>query len=223
MEPRSLQFISTACAGEQAGGSSETLVQRVSTDSRQIQPGDLFVALPGERFDGHDFLIEVANKGAAGVMIERNRKRPDLDVCPMILVDNTAVPSAASPLPIAKIFALPIVAVGGSNGKTTTKELLASVLKQKLPTLSSEASFNNDIGVPLTLLKLDKTHKAAVVEVGTNHPGEIANLVGMVTPTYGVITSIGREHLEFFGDPRRRRPGGRLARGTPSRRWKTFH
>src|SRR5882724_273515 len=200
MEPRSLQFISTACAGEQAGGSSETLVQRVSTDSRQIQPGDLFVALPGERFDVHDFLIEVANKGAAGVMIERNRKQLDLDVCPMILVDNTRRALGRLAAAYRKDFALPIVAVGGSNGKTTTKELLASVLKQKLPTLSSEASFNNDVGVPLTLLKLDKTHKAAVVEVGTNHPGEIANLVGMVTPTYGVITSIGREHLEFFGD-----------------------
>lgn len=200
MEPRSLQYISTACAGEQAGGSPGTFVQRVSTDSRQIQPGDLFVALPGERFDGHDFLIEVANKGAGGVMIERNRKRPDLDRCPMILVDNTRHALGRLAAAYRKDFVLPVIAVGGSNGKTTTKELLASVLKQKLPTLASKASFNNDIGVPLTLLKLDKTHKAAVVEVGTNHPGEIANLVGMAAPTHGVITSIGREHLEFFGD-----------------------
>jgi UDP-N-acetylmuramoyl-tripeptide--D-alanyl-D-alanine ligase len=90
--------------------------------------------------------------------------------------------------------------VGGSNGKTTTKELVASVLRQKLATLCSEASFNNDIGVPLTLLRLEKSHQAAVLEVGTNHSGELAPLVNMIRPRYGIITCIGREHLEFFGD-----------------------
>src|SRR6185436_17544582 len=88
----------------------------------------------------------------------------------------------------------------GSNGKTTAKELAASVLKQKRPTLWSEASFNNEVGVPLTLLNLEKSHRAMVVEVGTNHPGELAPLVRMVQPRFGIITSIGREHLEFFGD-----------------------
>jgi UDP-N-acetylmuramoyl-tripeptide--D-alanyl-D-alanine ligase len=97
-------------------------------------------------------------------------------------------------------FALPLVVVGGSNGKTTTKELVASVLRQKIATLWSEASFNNDIGVPLTLLRLEKTHQAAVLEAGTNHPGELAPLLKMIRPKYGVITCIGREHLEFFGD-----------------------
>jgi UDP-N-acetylmuramoyl-tripeptide--D-alanyl-D-alanine ligase len=92
------------------------------------------------------------------------------------------------------------VAVGGSNGKTTTKELIASVWRRKVPTLWSEASFNNDIGVPMTLLKLDATHRAAVLEVGTNHPGELAPLAKMIQPRFGVITTIGREHLEFFGD-----------------------
>ena len=97
-------------------------------------------------------------------------------------------------------FDLPVIAVGGSNGKTTAKELIASVLRQKLATLWSEASFNNDIGVPLTLLRLEKSHQAAVLEAGTNHPGELAPLVKMIQPKYGVITNIGREHLEFFGD-----------------------
>jgi UDP-N-acetylmuramoyl-tripeptide--D-alanyl-D-alanine ligase len=99
-----------------------------------------------------------------------------------------------------KEFDLPVVCVGGSNGKTTVKELIASVLRQKLATLWSEASFNNDIGVPLTLLRLEKSHQAAVLEAGTNHPGELAPLVKMIQPKYGVITNIGREHLEFFGD-----------------------
>ena len=97
-------------------------------------------------------------------------------------------------------FDLPVIAVGGSNGKTTTKELIASVLRQKLATLWSEASFNNDIGVPLTLLRLEKSHQAAVLEAGTNHPGELAPLVKMIQPKFGVMTNIGREHLEFFGD-----------------------
>src|SRR5439155_5658626 len=90
--------------------------------------------------------------------------------------------------------------VGGSNGKTTTKELLAAVLCRRFRTLCSEASFNNDVGVPSTLLKLENTHEVAVLEVGTNHPGELPPLVRMIQPQFGVITSIGREHIEFFGD-----------------------
>ncbi len=97
-------------------------------------------------------------------------------------------------------FDLPVAVVGGSNGKTTTKELIASVLRQKLAVLWSDASFNNDIGVPVTLLRLERTHQAAVLEAGTNHPGELAPLGKMIGPRFGVITSIGREHLEFFGD-----------------------
>ncbi len=97
-------------------------------------------------------------------------------------------------------FDLPVIAVGGSNGKTTTKELMAAVLRQKLATLWSESSFNNDVGVPLTLLRLSSAHRAAVLESGTNHPGELEPLARMIAPTHGVLTSIGREHLEFFGD-----------------------
>ncbi|MED6326001.1 MAG: UDP-N-acetylmuramoyl-tripeptide--D-alanyl-D-alanine ligase, partial [Verrucomicrobiota bacterium] len=97
-------------------------------------------------------------------------------------------------------FDTPVIAIGGSNGKTTTKDILATLLGQRFETLSSEASFNNDIGVPLTLLRLQETHRAAVVEVGSNHPGEMQSLLSIVRPTIGVLTSIGREHLEFFGD-----------------------
>src|SRR6185436_12549824 len=97
-------------------------------------------------------------------------------------------------------FDLPVIAIAGSNGKTSTKEILAALLSQRAPTLWSEESFNNDVGVPLTLLNLQARHHAAVLEIGTNHPGELAPLIDMVQPRYGVITSIGREHLEFFGD-----------------------
>jgi len=160
----------------------------------------LFFALPGERFDGHDFLPAVARKGAAAVVVERHRVPKDFTGCATIAAENTRQSLGLLAAEYRKDFALPIVAVGGSNGKTTTKELLGSVLSQKLSALWSEASFNNDIGVPLTLLKLEKSHQVAVMEVGTNHPGELAALVNMIRPKYGVITNIGREHLEFFGD-----------------------
>jgi len=188
MEARSLKFITNACAGQQLTGSPKTRIRRVCTDSRQAQPGDLFFALPGERFDGHDYLRTVASKEAAAVVIQRERSSMASPGCAVVAVDNTRQALGRLAAEYRKEFTLPIVAVGGSNGKTTTKELLASVLKQKFATLWSEASFNNDIGVPLTLLKLEKTHQAAVMEVGSNHPGELAPLVAMIKPTHAIIT-----------------------------------
>jgi UDP-N-acetylmuramoyl-tripeptide--D-alanyl-D-alanine ligase len=200
MEARSLEFIATACAGEQLSGSPETRVCRVCTDSRQAQEGDLFVALRGGRFDGHDFLRAAAEKGAGAVVAERGRVPANWSGCAMIAVEDTRRALGQLAAQYRKGFALPVVAVGGSNGKTTTKELLASVLKQRIATLWSEGSFNNDIGVPLTLLRLEKSHQAAVLEAGTNHPGELEPLVKMIQPNYGIITCVGREHLEFFDD-----------------------
>ena len=199
MEPRSLKSIALACAGELLGTSPDTLVSRVCSDSREMRPGDLFFALSGERFDGHDFLREAAQKGAAAVVAERARVPGNLP-CGVIAVDNPRQALGRLAAWYRADFNLPLIAVGGSNGKTTTKELIASVLRQKLRTVWSEASFNNDIGVPMTLLRLEGTYEAAVLEVGTNHPGELAPLVRLSQPRFGVITSIGREHLEFFGD-----------------------
>ena len=200
MEARSLRFVAAACAGEQLNGSPDTRVNRVCTDSRKAQAGDLFFALAGEQFDGHDFLRQVAEKGAGAVVVERKRVPAGWSGCAMIAVENTRKALGQVASKYREDFVVPLVAVGGSNGKTTTKELVASVLRQKLATLWSEASFNNDIGVPLTLLRLEKSHQAAVLEAGTNHPGELAPLLKMIRPNYGVITCIGREHLEFFGD-----------------------
>lgn len=199
MEPRTLEFIADACEGELRCDGT-TIVGRLCTDSRGILPGDLFIALKGDRFDAHSFLPEVAQKGVAAILGEKAKTPAALGNVGVILVDNTRRALGQFASRYRADFDLPIIAVGGSNGKTTTKELIAAVLRQKLPTLWSEASFNNDIGVPLTLLKLHKTHKAAVLEVGTNHPGELAPLLQMIRPRYSVITSIGREHLEFFHD-----------------------
>lgn len=162
--------------------------------------GDLFFALRGGRFDGHDFLREAAEQGVGAVVVERGRVPANRIGCAMIAVEDTREALGRLAAAYRKDFVLPVVAVGGSNGKTTTKELVASVLKERLATLWSEASFNNEIGVPLTLLRLDKSCQAAVLETGTNHPGELAPLVKMIRPNYGIITSVGREHLEFFGD-----------------------
>ena len=195
-----LGFAVAACGGELLKGSPAVKVLRVNTDSRQAQAGDLFIALSGERFDGHAFVVEVAAKGAAAVVIERGYKLAVLPECAVIQVVNARQAYGQISAAYRKQFSLPVIAVGGSNGKTSTKELIAAVLRQKLTTLWSEASFNNDVGVPATLLRLDKTHQAAVVEVGTNHPGELAPLVKLIAPQFGVITNVGREHLEFFGD-----------------------
>ncbi len=200
METRDLTFVASACAGELLKGAGKTPVRRICTDSRTARAGDLFFALPGAHFDGHNFLGEVAKVGAAAVVIERIRRPTKLPPCAVMLVDNTRQALGRLGAAYRKAFSLPVVAVGGSNGKTTTKDLIAAVSRQKLVTLWSEASFNNDIGVPLTLLRLEKSHQAAVLEVGTNHPGELAPLIVMIQPHLGVITNIAREHLEFFGD-----------------------
>ncbi len=160
----------------------------------------MFFALSGERFDGHDYVTEVARKGVAAVVVEKGRIPASLSGCAVITVDHARQALGRLAAGYRSDFTLPVIAVGGSNGKTTTKELLAAVLRQKFQTLWSEASYNNDVGVPLTLLKLARTHEVAVLEVGTNHPGELAPLVRMVKPKFGIITSIGREHLEYFGD-----------------------
>ncbi len=200
MEPRTLRFVASACGGLLKGGSLQTRVLGVCTDSRQARAGDVFFALPGERFDGHQFLAEAAAKGVSAVVAACDRVPADFSGCALLAVEDTRKALGRLAAAYRSDFALPIATVAGSNGKTTTKELAASVLRQKLPTLWSEASFNNDIGVPLTLLRLDESHRAAVMEVGTNHPGEMAPLLETIRPRYGILTSIGREHLEFFGD-----------------------
>lgn len=201
MDPRTLKFVAEATAGEILRGGGDMLLRRVCTDSRQVQPGDLFVALAGEKFDGHEFIAEVAAKGVAAVLVEKGRTDGIASQqIGIIAVHSSRAAYAQLAAKYREGFSLPMIAVGGSNGKTTTKELIAAVLREQGPALWSEASFNNDIGVPHTLLRLEQLHRGAVLEVGTNHPGELAPLVRLIQPRYGVITSIGREHLEFFGD-----------------------
>ena len=195
-----MKFVAGACDAEIKSGSPELEIKNVCTDSRAAKPGDVFFAIKGEKFDGHEFVEQVAAKDVAAVVVERAKLSAKLPKCAVLVVDDVRVALGKLAAAYRRQFTLPVIAVGGSNGKTTTKEVLASALRQKFATWWSEASFNNDIGVPMTLLRLDKTHQAAVLEVGTNHPGELAPLVKMIAPKFGIITSIGREHLEFFDD-----------------------
>ncbi len=198
MEPRTLEFIAESCHGQLVTGQRTAYVNRVCTDSRLAKPGDLFVAIEGDRFDGHDYAGQALGQGAVAALVNRSRLSQGGDVAPAIHVDETREALGQLAARYRQDFDIPVIAVGGSNGKTTTKDILAALLGQRFETLSSEASFNNDIGVPLTLLRLQESHRAAVIEVGSNHPGEMEALLSAIRPNIGVLTSIGREHLEFF-------------------------
>ena len=200
METRSFEFIARACGGDLVHGDPHAQVCGISTDTRTLRAGELYIALVGERFDGHRFLNEATAKGACGVVVNDDRAPANPVTCGVISVSDTRRALGSLARRYREDFELPIIAVGGSNGKTTVKEFLVAALRQQFRTTSSKASFNNDIGVPITLLKLNRSCEVGVFEVGTNHPGELAPLVRMIRPKHGVITSIGREHLEFFGD-----------------------
>ena len=168
---------------------------RVVTDSRSLQPGDLFVALQGEKFDGHAFVAAAQAAGAAGAIVSR---RIDTAL-PQILVADTLLALQDYAAAWRRRFDLPVVAVTGSNGKTTTKQLLAAVFAARGPVLATQGNLNNHIGVPLTLLSLRAEHRTAVIEMGANHLGEIALLTRLAQPDVGVITQAGDAHLEGFG------------------------
>jgi UDP-N-acetylmuramoyl-tripeptide--D-alanyl-D-alanine ligase len=166
----------------------------VSTDSRSIGAGDLFVALRGPNFDGAAFIPQCRTAGATGVVA-----REPVPGFSTVVVDDTlrALQRAASAW--RGRFAIPLVGVAGSNGKTTCKEMIASILTQAGPTLSTRGNLNNHIGVPLTLLRLDPAHRFAVVELGANRAGDVAELAGLAAPGIGIVTNAGAEHLEGFG------------------------
>jgi UDP-N-acetylmuramoyl-tripeptide--D-alanyl-D-alanine ligase len=170
----------------------------VSTSSQTASAGNLFVALRGERFDAHVFLGEVALKGAAAAVVERLPKGLKL---PALVVPDTRIALGEIAHYWRRRFALPVIGVTGSNGKTTVKEMIASILAAEFGEehcLATSGNFNNDIGVPLTVLRIDAKHCAAVIELGMNHPGEIAQLSAIAQPTVGLVNNAQREHQEFM-------------------------
>ena len=172
----------------------DVLLQGVSTDTRTLQAGQLFVALHGPHFDGHDYLAEAKAKGAAACMVEK-----PLADCPALIVGDTRLALGKLARAWRRRFAMRLVAVTGSNGKTTVKEMLASILGQQGDILATRGNLNNDIGLPLTLFGLDSRHISAVVEMGANHAGEIAYLTRLAEPNVAIITNAAPAHLEGFG------------------------
>ncbi len=189
--------------------SGKRRIRRVSTDSRSIRRGDLFVALRGEQFDGHEFVPSVLAKGAAGAIVHDEYSLPSGSASARLFEGRSAPFLFGVQGPLFAYqqlathhrsrFHFPVVAVTGSNGKTTTKDMVAAVLAQRWRTLKTEGNFNNRIGVPHTLFRLTARHQAAVIEMGVDHQGQTTRLCEIVRPMVGLITNIGPDHLEFFG------------------------
>ncbi|WP_075796550.1 UDP-N-acetylmuramoyl-tripeptide--D-alanyl-D-alanine ligase [Massilia putida] len=192
----SLEQIAASIAG--AHVTRDAYFQGVSTDSRQAVPGSLFVALRGERFDAHDFLGQLAGNPVAGVVVE---KLPENYPLPAIVVPDTLVALGRIGNFWRRRFAIPVIGVTGSNGKTTVKEMIAAILAAAFGAdarLATQGNLNNEIGVPLTVTRLTEAHQAAVVELGMNHPGEIARLAAIAEPTVALVNNAQREHQEFM-------------------------
>jgi UDP-N-acetylmuramoyl-tripeptide--D-alanyl-D-alanine ligase len=189
-----------AATGAHPLGASAVPFEGVSTDSRTLPPGSLFVALRGERFDGHQFLTQVAAQGARGAVVQRGHPRPQVpENFTLYEVFDTLIALGALARWHRRRFRIPVGAVGGSNGKTTTKEMVGSILAVRGPALKTEGNLNNEVGLPLTLLRLAPEHVSAVVEMGMNHSGEMGRLCAIAEPDAALLTTIQPEHLEGLG------------------------
>jgi UDP-N-acetylmuramoyl-tripeptide--D-alanyl-D-alanine ligase len=173
----------------------------VSIDTRTIKNGNIYYAIKGENLDGHDFVLDAYKKGASICVVNEdwfNKNTNKLKKYAVFVTNDTTQSFGLLVNSLRKRFDIPFIAIGGSNGKTTAKEMIACVLSQKYNVLKTEGNLNNHIGVPLTLLRLEEKHQIAVIEIGTNHFNELKYLCKILEPDYGILTNIGREHLEFF-------------------------
>lgn len=204
MKPIPLQQVATLAEGLVIHGSPGQRITSVHFDSRQLEAGGLFIAVRGER-DGHDFLHSAVEKGAVAAIISDETKIPaDLPRdFGLILVNDTVRAFEKWAGKYRQQLSLPIIAVTGSNGKTTTKDITAHLLSQAMPVYKTYKSFNNHLGVPFSLLHIGEDQQAAVLELGMNHAGEIDRLAALVQPQISIITNIGDAHLEFFGSRRK--------------------
>jgi UDP-N-acetylmuramoyl-tripeptide--D-alanyl-D-alanine ligase len=196
MMARTLAAVAREVEGRLVGKDEE--FGAVTTDTRALGEGSLFVAIPGDRFDGNDFVEEAFAKGAAGALVSRLAASQ----LPQIEVRDSRRALGAMGRAWRASFSIPVVAVTGSSGKTTVKELIAAILSVSRSVCVTQGNLNNDIGVPLTLMRITAEHDAAVIEMGANHAGEIGYLAELAQPTVGVITNAAAAHLEGFGSLR---------------------
>jgi len=188
-----LQAFADAARGRLLG--EDRAFSEVGIDTRKLAAGELFAALRGERADGHDYLPQAVAAGAAGAIVQRPQQLP----LAQIVVADVERALVAAARAARERFKGDVIGVAGSNGKTTVKEMLAAILSQRGPCLATRGNLNNQLGVPMTLLRLDATHRSAVIEMGANRRGDIEHLVRIARPDIGLITNAGAEHLEGFG------------------------
>ncbi len=196
MKNMTLGNIAEACGGTLFGGMEKKRIAGAVMDSRQIDKDGLFFAIKGERVDGHRFIPQAMEAGAACAVCERAPENP---AGPYILVEDVKAALQDIAAFYREGLSIPVIGITGSVGKTSTKEYIAAVLEEKYITLKTRVNYNNEIGVPLTLLRIRDEHQAAVIEMGINHFGEMHRLSRMVKPDIAVITNIGQCHLEFLG------------------------
>ena len=176
----------------------------ITTDSRDCPEGSIFLALKGESFDGNKFAVQALEKGCSYAIVDEpsvleNLEKPEDLANRIILVDDCLQTFKNLAREHRRQFDIPVIGITGTNGKTTTKELVAAVLSQKYNVLYTQGNFNNDVGVPKTLFRLTKEHEIAVIEMGASHPGDIKTLAETAEPTCGLITNVGKAHLQGFG------------------------
>lgn len=199
MNPLSISQIAQFAAGSLSSGDGNIHVCRVSTDSRSLKPGDLFVALRGENFDGHEFVESAAKNGAAGAIVDSNWRGDVPKSFTLIRAADTLQAYQDLAANYRKSLKLNVVAITGSNGKTSTKDFTAAVLARRFRVTKTEGNFNNHVGLPRTILEATFEDEVAVWEIGMNHPGEIAALAKVAAPNVAIITNIGVAHIEFMG------------------------
>jgi UDP-N-acetylmuramoyl-tripeptide--D-alanyl-D-alanine ligase len=199
MDPLSIEKIMQFAGAVRQNGRAGTLITQLSTDSRTTRPGDLFVALPGDNFDGHKFVNDAFLRGAAGAIVEQKwsgKTPPDFS---LLRVPDTLAAYQQIAAHYRRSLGIKVVAITGSNGKTSTKDFTASVLAHRFRVTKTEGNFNNHVGLPQTMLEARARDQIGVWEIGMNHPGEIAPLARLAQPDVAIITNIGIAHLEFMG------------------------
>ena len=199
MDPLSLHQVAELARGMLVAGDSGLTVSRVSTDSRTLQPGDLFVPLRGDNFDGHRFVEQASERGAVGAMVEESWKGETGKTFALIRVPDTLVGYQNLAAGYRNSLPLKVIAITGSNGKTSTKDFVAATLSRGFRVTKTEGNFNNHVGLPQTMLAASANDEIAVWEIGMNHPGEIAALAKLARPDVAIVTNIGVAHIEFMG------------------------
>src|SRR6202045_5541689 len=199
MNPLSISQIAKLAEAKLESGDGKIFIERINTDSRTIKKGELFVALRGENFDGHKFVEDVAKKHAAGAIVDQNWKGEAPRTFAIIRAKDALLAYQSLAANYRRSIPIKVLAITGSNGKTSTKDFAAAVLGRRFRVTKTQGNFNNHVGLPRTMLEATSQDEVAVWEIGMNHPGEIAALAKIAAPDAAIITNIGIAHIEFMG------------------------